>query len=298
VLHSFKGGKDGQLAGESLTFDAKGNIYGATAYGGGYGSCNEPYYQHCGAIYELSPPKTKSGKWTEKVLHGFKGVKSGQRSGDGANPNGGLVLDSKGAIYGTTFIGGYNCPHHVGEGCGTVFELKPPGKNAASWTEKQIHAFKNTNDGSQPGSGVIFDTEGFLYGAAEGGTRGCGMIFRFSASGDGSWKETVLHSFGGNTYYYSPSVSQFDSKGNLYGSTNVGPGESFAGSVFRLKPPSVKGAPWTLSVIYGFTGGSDGSLPVATLTFNKSGSIYGATQDGGGLGTCQGYCGTVFELNP
>jgi hypothetical protein len=59
VLYSFKGGKDGQLAAETLTFDANGNIFGATTYGGGYGSCNAPYYQHCGTVYELSPPKTQ-----------------------------------------------------------------------------------------------------------------------------------------------------------------------------------------------------------------------------------------------
>jgi hypothetical protein len=108
VLYSFKGDSDGQLPVGDLAFDKQGNLYGATQYGGGYGSCNPSFYQHCGTIFKLSPPKAKGGKWTEKVLHGFKSGK------DGANPNGGLVFDSKGAIYGTTFIGGYNCPHNSG----------------------------------------------------------------------------------------------------------------------------------------------------------------------------------------
>ena len=69
-------------------------------FGGGFGTTCNPFYQYCGAVFELSPPKTKGGKWTEKVLHGFKG------GTDGANPNGGLCLDSKGAIYGTTPSGG------------------------------------------------------------------------------------------------------------------------------------------------------------------------------------------------
>ena len=82
VLHSFQGGKDGYLPVGNLTFDKAGNLYGATYYGGGYGSCNSPYYQYCGTIFQLSPPKTEGGKWKEKVLYSFKGVT------DGANPNG------------------------------------------------------------------------------------------------------------------------------------------------------------------------------------------------------------------
>jgi len=100
TLYSFKGGKDGYLPSGDLVFDSKGNLYGATAFGGGKGTTCDPYYQYCGTVFELSPPKTKGGKWTEKVLHSFAG------GTDGANPNGGLVLDNKGAVYGTTYAGG------------------------------------------------------------------------------------------------------------------------------------------------------------------------------------------------
>src|SRR5579863_3296218 len=104
VLYNFKGDTDGQLPIGDLVFDKQGNLHGATQYGGGYGSCNPSFYQHCGTVFKLSPPKTKGGKWTEKVLHGFKGGM------DGANPNGGLVFDGTGAIYGTTSAGGNtNC---------------------------------------------------------------------------------------------------------------------------------------------------------------------------------------------
>ena len=72
VVYSFKGGKDGYLPNGDLTFDSAGNLYGATQYGGSYGSYNSPLYQYCGTIFELSPPKTKGGKWTEKVLYSFK----------------------------------------------------------------------------------------------------------------------------------------------------------------------------------------------------------------------------------
>ena len=135
VLYSFQGGKDGYLPSGDLVFDSKGNLYGATQYGGGYGSCNAPFYPNCGTVFELSPPQTKGGAWTEQVLYSFKGTSAAAVLGDGANPNGGLLLDSKGAIYGTTSVGGINSisctsyPYYF-VGCGTVFKLSPPDNQA------------------------------------------------------------------------------------------------------------------------------------------------------------------------
>jgi hypothetical protein len=292
VLYSFQGGKDGYVASGDLVFDKAGNLYGATLFGGGKGTtCDSLYGGQCGTVFKLSPPKTKGGKWTEKVLHSFAG------GTDGANPNGGLVLDSKSTIYGTTSSGGYDCPHHSGQGCGTVFELRPPTSKNGAWAEKQVHVFRDGTDGAQPIAGVILGTDGSIYGAAQGGSKGCGVVFRFAASSDGRWEETVLYSFGGNTYYYGPAVSRLDSSRSVYGTTYVGP-KSLSGSVFRLKPPARKGGAWTASVLYGFTGGSDGKFPSSTLIFDAAGNLYGATQEGGGGGTCQGYCGSVFEIKP
>jgi hypothetical protein len=290
VLYSFPTSKQGYLPNGDLVFDSAGNLYGATMFGGGHGTTCNDFYQYCGAVFELSPPKTKGGKWTEKVLHGFKG------GTDGANPNGGLVFDSTGAIYGTTFIGGYNCPHHSGNGCGIVFELKPPGEKGDSWTEKQIHVFKNGSDGAQPSSGVIFDAKGYLYGAAEGGTSGGGVIFRLAATSGGGWKETILYGFSSNTYYYDPAVSLFDASGNLYGTTNVGPSDSMAGSVFRLRPAKRNGDSWNFALLYGFTGVPDGALPNVGLVFDNTGNLYGTTTEGGSRTGCG--CGTVFEVQP
>jgi len=104
VLFSFPTAKQDYFPWGDLVSDGVGNLYGATMFGGGFGTTCNGFYQYCGAVFELSPPKNKSGKWTEKVLHGFKG------GTDGANPNGGLVLDGQGAIYGTTYSGGtQNC---------------------------------------------------------------------------------------------------------------------------------------------------------------------------------------------
>jgi hypothetical protein len=122
ILYSFKGGKDGYVPFGDLVFDGAGNLYGATYFGGGKGTTCDPFYQYCGTVFKLSPPKTKRGQWTEKVLHGFAG------GTDGANPNGGLILDGKGNVYGTTYAGGSG-------DWGTAFELKPPATKSGAWTE-------------------------------------------------------------------------------------------------------------------------------------------------------------------
>src|SRR5277367_449262 len=63
ALYNFRGGKDGQYPRGDLVFDSVGNLYGATVYGGGYGTCNAPYFQYCGTVFKLSPPTKKGGKW-------------------------------------------------------------------------------------------------------------------------------------------------------------------------------------------------------------------------------------------
>jgi hypothetical protein len=100
ILYSFPTAKQGYVPSGNLLFDSAGNLYGATIFGGGKGTTCDAFYQYCGAVFKLSPPRTRGGKWTEKVLHAFA---SGT---DGASPNGGLVLDGTGNVYGTTFGGG------------------------------------------------------------------------------------------------------------------------------------------------------------------------------------------------
>src|SRR5580698_2461141 len=203
VLYNFKGDTDGQLPVGDLAFDKQGNLYGATQYGGGYGSCNPSFYQHCGTIFELSPPKTKGGKWTEKVLYSFRGVKDGEQSGDGASPNGGLVFDSKNALYGTTYFGGDNktgqCAGGVGgTGCGVVFSLTAPNQVGGKWTEILLHRFDG-QDGSNSDAGVVIDGDGDLYGTTYfGPPNGFGLIFELKKPSLGAadtWEETVLHLF-------------------------------------------------------------------------------------------------------
>jgi len=306
VLYSFPTSKQGFVPAGDLVFDGAGNLYGATIYGGGYGTnCGDPVYPYCGAVFELSPPKTKGGKWTETVLHGFKGVAPGAQFGDGANPNGGLVLDSSGAVYGTTYYGGNNvkgeCQGGVGgTGCGIVFKLVPPGQKGGKWAEKVLHQFDG-KDGSNSSAGVVFDGNGNLFGTAQGGfnNEGDGVAFRLTPFGGARWKETVLQIFSRNNDAGAKPLASviFDAHGHLYGTASWGH-LSVGGDVFEMKPPTRKGGAWTLSVLYGFIGAPDGSSPATPLVFDNVGNIYGTTQLGGTGQSCQGGCGTVYMVSP
>src|SRR5271155_4073578 len=305
ILYNFQGGKDGQYPVQNLTLDTAGNLYGATIYGGGFqGTCNDPFYLYCGTVFELRPPTKKSGQWKEKVLYRFKGVKSGQQSGDGANPNGGLALDSKGAIYGTTYFGGNNqkgsCEGGVGgTGCGIVYKLTPPVNKDGAWTKKTLYLF-NGRDGANSAAGVVFDGTGNLYGTTFAGPNGSGLAFELKKPSGSvhSWTETVLHAFSDGDDGANPEAGLiFDVRGDLYGTAYRGLAGSQYGDVFRLKPPGGNG-PWAFSVLYGFDTRSGPAQPAAGLALDDIGNVYGTSPYGGIGQACQGDCGTVFEVSP
>ena len=102
---------------------------------------------------------------------------------------------------------------------------------------------------------------------------------------------TVLHTFtGGKDGSYPDSNLTADAAGNLYGTTQIG-GADGAGTVFELSPgPNDK---WQFSVIYTFTGGTDGGNPLGSLVFDAAGNAYSTTSSGGANGL-----GVVFELTP
>lgn len=295
ILYSLKGGKDGDFPWGDLALDGAGNLYGATQFGGGFGSCDSPYYQFCGTVFELSPPKTKGGKWTEKVLRRFK---SGT---DGANPNGGLLFDSKGVIYGTTYSGGDHVCKIAGYvGCGTAYKLSPPLTKGGQWSQTLLRSFAVgfPNDGAGPNGGLVFDAKGRLYGTAVGGgSTENGVAFRLAKSG-GRWIETVVRTFQNLDGRESKAGMIFDSLGNLYGTTSGG-GSSGGGTVFKLRPPGA-GGKWGFSLLHAFEGTPDGSYPAAVVRFDKSGHLYGTTQQSGYTGGgCGSYgCGTVFMVTP
>ena len=269
-------------------------------FGGTKGTtCDPDYGGQCGVVFEISPPKNKGGKWKEKVLHNFAGIANGQQTGDGANPNGGLVLDGKGSVYGTTYIGGYNCPHNSNQGCGTAFQLAPPTKGSVRWTEKVLHRFDRSNsDGGNPMAGLLFDEAGYLYGTTlNGGPGRYGTVFclRPPSKGARDWVETVLYGFSDGQQGADPEAGLiFDANGELYG---MALGGAHDGVVFRLKPPK-RGGSWPITVLYNFAGSPDGAQPSAKLIFDKHGNLYGTTTQGGTGQACQGGCGAVYEVSP
>ena len=228
ILHNFSAGFDGQGPLASLIMDAKGNLYGTTGDGGGWTA---------GVVFELSPPATTGGKWTETVLHSFAASYT-----DGKVPVASLIMDANGNLYGTTWRGGAN-------NLGLAFELSPPATTGGKWKEKMLYSFgASSTDGILPRAGLIMDANGDLYGTTYGGgasslcgtTYGCGAVFELSppaATTGGKWTEKLLHSFGASSADgFTPLASLFmDANGHLYGTTYVG-GAHNEGTVFELTP--------------------------------------------------------------
>ncbi len=301
ILYNFQGGNDGDFPWGDLIFDKHGNLYGATQFGGGQGNtCNQYFGGNCGTVFKVSPPKQQGGTWTEEILHSYGG------GADGANPNGDLILDGNGDIYGLTNAGGnQDCNYGSGQvGCGTAFKLNPPKKKGSTWSEQLLHRFDRTNsDGGNPVAGLLLDSKGNLYGTTLNGGQGPGgIVFRLAppSSKFDRWKETILHSFSAyDEGGYDPECSLVvDQAGRLYGTTNVGKGGTLRGGVFRLAPPSRKGGAWIPSVLHGFTGVPDGMFPATNVIFDKHGNLYSTTLQGGAGTGCSGGCGTVFEVSP
>jgi uncharacterized repeat protein (TIGR03803 family) len=267
TLHKFTGdATDGELPFVGVTFDPAGNLYGTTSEGGAY---------NYGIVFKLTP--NNDGHWTESVLHSFNA--DGK---DGGVPFAGVIFDRAGNLYGTTALGGvYDY--------GTVFELTP--NKDGSWIESVLYSFDG-NHGRMPSGGLIFDAAGNLYGTtAIGGAYGYGTVFKLTPNKDGSWTESVLHSFNSADGYTPVAGLVFDPVGNLYGTTqDVGFSETF-GTVFKLTPRC--DGSWTKKVLYKFIGGADGSYPSANMIFDRTGSLYSTTSQGGTDGA-----GTVFKLTP
>jgi len=251
VLHSFgetSSDGEGPFYGY-LVRDGAGNLYGTTDSGGTHGS---------GTIFRVSP----AGK---EVFFSFNGS-------DGGFPLAGLVADTDGNFYGTTYVRGGGCPPY---GCGTVFKVTSTGK------ETVLHSFTGAPDGDNPFAGLVRDSAGNLYGTATGGASGAGSVFKVEPNG----KETVLYSFTGLDGALPFGGLVRDSAGNLYGTTQTG-GANFFGTVFELDNTGKE------TVLYSFTGGSDGATPYAGLVRDSAGNLYGTTSQGG-----MDNIGTVFEVD-
>lgn len=284
VLHTFNLATAGDPV-SGLAMDANGSLYGTTRLGG-LGSCTEG----CGVVFKIT--KSNEGGVTYSVIHSFAGF-----AFDGGNPFGSPIVDSTGNVYGTTPNGG-------GAGCGVVYQLSPSVDG--EYRETILHSFNRLNtrndDGCGPESYLVSDAAGNLYGTTNRGggggvsntfcDNGCGSVFKLTPNGDGTYTESVIHSFPGtkgNTDGQNPVGGLvFDSAGNLWGSTPAG--GNGHGTVFELTPNS--DGTYTESTLFMFTGASTGFNPNTNLVIDKAGNLYG-TAVNGGLGH-----GVVFRVTP
>jgi uncharacterized repeat protein (TIGR03803 family) len=248
-------GPEGPTGG--LAVDASGNGYGTTTDGGTACAPNG-----CGTVFKI----TRAGKVT--VLHSFQGGAT-----DGLLPFTGVIRDSAGNLYGTTFNGGPN-------NAGTVFKVDPSGK------ETILHAF-TISDGARVFAGLVRDNVGNLYGATEGGgPSGAGEVFKLDPSGN----LTTLYTFCSQSGC-ADGVAPFgtlirDGAGNLYGTTVAG-GDTFNGTVYKLDTSG------NLTVLHSFNGTSDGAQVLTGLTSDNAGNLYGTASFGGAYGY-----GTVYKIAP
>ena len=251
--------------------DQQGNLYGTALTGKGDSQCGTVFQLHKGAAL----------KWAHRILWTFKGGTI-----DGCNPDAALVMDSSGALYGTTLGGGSSVYN------GTVFKLSPPVAGSTQWTESLLWSFNGNSNGGSPATRMVFDAAGNLYGATYGGGAGqAGTVWELMppAAGQTAWSFQLLWSFS-QTECFGPTRGPLvmDQSGALYGTCGKG-GSKFLGVVFKLAPPEAGGTAWTESTLWDFTG-KGGQWPTSGVSFVPGGALIGATRDA--------KYGTVFELLP
>jgi uncharacterized repeat protein (TIGR03803 family) len=244
VIYSFASFPRGANPYAPLTRDAAGNLYGTTNQGG---------QANVGVVFKVDA----SGQQT--VLYNFKG------GADGANPYAGVIRNSAGNIYGTTYRGG-------AANAGVVYRVDATGH------EKVLYSFTGGADGGHPYAGVIADASGNLYGTTyKGGTANAGVIYKLTPSG----QETVLYSFTGGTDGGNPYAGVIaDAAGNLYGTTLYGGTAPFFpyadGVIYKLDTAGRE------TVLYSFDGQNRGpGGPYAGVIRDAAGNLYGAASFGG-----------------
>jgi uncharacterized repeat protein (TIGR03803 family) len=279
MLYKFpSNGTHGTNPNVALVTDKDGNLYGTTGGGGDHSS---------GAVFKLD----RSGK--ETVLYSFTGEK------DGGLPDSSLILDRAGDLYGTTEGGGdLSCTDIISPtGCGVVFRV-----NTTTGKETVLYTFTGGEDGANSIAALSMDAAGNLYGTVSlggdlscpspfGPGVGCGLIFKINKS---TGKEGVLHRFNGTDGAFPSAALYLDESGDLYGTTLYG-GASGFGVVFKLDKNRKQ------TVLYSFTGGTDGGEPDGGLIEDAAGNFY-STADAGGDLSCinplvPAGCGVVFMLN-
>lgn len=292
TLYFFTGSNDGANPGAGLVQGNDGCFYGTTTFGGTNGDGTVFKISSSGAFASLysfsggadgSEPEagliqgcdgyfygTTYGGGTNGLGTVFRisstGILTSLYSFVGANggtlPQAGLFQGNDGNFYGTTSSGGTN-------GDGTIFQISPSGSFTC------LYSFTGSTDGSMPNSSLIQGNDGYLYGTTpKGGTNTYGTVFKISTNG----ALTSLHSFtGSGSDGNAPEAGLVQgTDGFLYGTTSLG-GTNNYGAIFKI---STNGS---ISILYSFTEGTDGSSPESALIQGSDGYFYGTSYYGGSI---------------
>jgi hypothetical protein len=272
VLYSFAvGGTDAcqPIAGPVV---GMGGLYGITSNGGIY---PPPDF---GALYELQPPASPGGAWTESVLYSF-----GAPGTQLGHPGSGLIAGPGGSYYVLGQDGG-------AEGAGAVDWLQPPASPGGTWTVTAVYSFPSS---SVPPNSLVAGPNGVLYGTTPASPGGLGVVFQLTppASPGGAWTNTVLHSFAlASPYVGNPIVLTVAPDGTIYGTAYGAdpPAGSGTSAAFQLTPPAAPGGQWGYAVLTTpqYYSKEHLNTPLALL----NGNLYGGLTTGTG--------GSVFELTP
>ena len=296
-----------------VTADIAGALYGTTTRGGNY----DVNGFGGGVVFKLTPPAAGHTVWTETVLHAFTGF------GDGIFPGNGNLVVASGDVYGTT-TGNASyilCGQNQNLSCDTIFKLTHPAAGKTGWTYSLLYRFARPAEGYNPAGGLVMDKTGALYGTAMAGgnmgcqnsftnqqrTKGCGVAYKLTppANGKTAWTYSILHLFTGGVDGGLPAAALLEDpsgSGVLYGTASTGGrsncsfGNANCGVVFKLTPPAGTAVRWTETVLYSFTGLTDGTGPVGALIMDRFGNLYGTTSAAGGACQIITGCGTAFAL--
>jgi uncharacterized repeat protein (TIGR03803 family) len=295
ILHSFTGQNGDGFWPSGVVLGKDGALYGTTVFGGS-GPCASTFAPACGTVFQLAPPATPGGVWTETVLHSFTG-----QGGDGAHPfppannyagEASLAVGDDGALYGTTQHGG-------AAGYGAVFRMTPPAAPGEVWTETVLYSF--ASGAGAPAAGLAIGNDGVLYGttSSENGT-----VFKLNppTAPGGAWTYLMLHSFDDRVDGARDGISPqgtlvIGDSGTLYGATYLGGkgdcNPQGCGTVFAVTPPAAPGGAWTETVVINFGVQFVGLYPGTGLVMGQHGVLYGTTLDGAFASS-----GAAFALKP
>lgn len=252
---------DGMTPTSQVVFDASGNLYGTTLWGGGSVQGGNLGIA-AGDVFELTPG---SDGWTETVLYSFN-----QYAGD---PQGGVIFDAFGNLYGATRLG----PNMAG----FVYEVSP---SSAGWTGQTLGKFAfdagRTSPLATDNNGNFYGTSYDIYGAGNSTVFGFNVVTQTS-----QW-----HNLSGSAGSGVLSGAVIDARRkSLFGTANAG-GANNAGTVWEVAPG---GEPVAIYSFCSQTNCADGQAPSGTLIEDRAGNLYGVTNSGGAYNQ-----GVVFEITP